>query len=85
MKKVTNFCNYSFDLLSNGKTTRMETVVPLNRRNEMNENLIVEKILSGEKQLYEILLKRNNQKVYRMVRTYIKDTVEIEDIMQNTY
>ena len=46
---------------------------------------VVKRVLSGEKELYEILLRRNNQKLFRVIRAYLKETQEIEDIMQNTY
>lgn len=46
---------------------------------------IIKKILSGEKQLYEMLVRRNNQKLYRIIRGYISEEEEIEDIMQDTY
>lgn len=46
---------------------------------------VVRRILSGEKELYEILLRRNNQKLYRVIRGYISNDTEIQDIMQNTY
>ncbi len=45
---------------------------------------VVERILSSEKELYEILLKRYNQTLYRVVRGYLKDD-EAEDVMQETY
>lgn len=51
----------------------------------LSESSIIKRILSGEKELYEILLRRHNQKLYRVIRSYISDTAEIEDIMQNTY
>ncbi len=51
----------------------------------ISESDIIKRILSGEKELYEILLRRNNQKLYRVIRSYMKDSAEIEDIMQNTY
>lgn len=45
---------------------------------------VVERILNGEKELYEILLKRYNQTLYRVVRGYLRDD-EAEDVMQETY
>ncbi|WP_422359387.1 RNA polymerase sigma factor [Reichenbachiella sp.] len=51
----------------------------------INESHIIRRILAGEKELYEILLRRNNQKLYRVIRSYINDHAEIEDVMQNTY
>ncbi len=52
---------------------------------KISDSDIVRRILSGEKELYEILLRRNNQKLYRVIRGYIRDEAEIQDIMQNTY
>jgi RNA polymerase sigma factor (sigma-70 family) len=51
----------------------------------IKESEVVKRILSGEKELYEILVRRNNQKLYRIIRSYLKDEAEIEDIMQNSY
>lgn len=52
---------------------------------KISESEIVKRILTGEKELYEILIRRNNQKLYRVIRGYIVDNAEVEDIMQNTY
>src|SRR5690606_1058602 len=52
---------------------------------KITEPEIIKRILSGEKELYEILVRRNNQKLYRVIRSYINDESEIEDIMQNSY
>ncbi|EDP69628.1 sigma-24, ECF subfamily protein [Flavobacteriales bacterium ALC-1] len=52
---------------------------------KIKETEVVKRILNGEKELYEILVRRNNQKLYRIIRSYLKDQAEIEDIMQNSY
>lgn len=52
---------------------------------KISDSDVVNRILSGEKELYEILLRRNNQTLYRVIRSYLKEPEEIEDIMQNTY
>ena len=52
---------------------------------KIDEATLIRRILQGEKELYEILVRRNNQKLYRIIRSYLKDEVEIEDIMQNSY
>lgn len=51
----------------------------------IKEEDIIRRILAGEKELYEILVRRNNQKLYRVVRGYLKSESEIEDVMQNSY
>ena len=55
------------------------------KNHKIGEVEIITRILSGEKELYEILVRRNNQKLYRVIRSYMKDEAEIEDIMQDTY
>ena len=51
----------------------------------MKESDIIGRILSGEKELYEILVRRNNQKLFRCIRGYLSDEEEIKDVMQNSY
>lgn len=46
---------------------------------------VIKRILSGEKELFEILMRRNNQKLYRVIRSYVNDEEEIEDLMQDVY
>ncbi len=46
---------------------------------------VIKKVLSGEKGLYEILMRRNNQKLYRVIKSYINDEALIKDVMQDTY
>lgn len=50
-----------------------------------SENELIQKILSGEKHLYEILIRKNNLKLHRVIRGYLKNRQEVEDAMQNTY
>lgn len=52
---------------------------------KIKESKVIKRILAGEKELYEILVRRNNQKLYRIIRSYINDDAEIEDIMQDSY
>lgn len=46
---------------------------------------IVRRILGGEKELFEILLRRYNQTLFRVIRGYLKDRDEVQDAMQNVY
>lgn len=51
----------------------------------ISEAEVIERILTGEKELYEILVRRNNQKLFRVLRSFTKDETEVEDLMQNCY
>ncbi len=52
---------------------------------KIKESDVIRRIIAGEKELFEILIRRNNQKLYRVIRTYLKNEAEIEDVMQNSY
>ena len=54
-------------------------------KSKLSDSEIIYRILNGEKELYELLLRRNNQKLYRVIRGYINVSDDIEDVMQNTY
>jgi RNA polymerase sigma-70 factor, ECF subfamily len=46
---------------------------------------IVERVLAGDKALFEILMRRHNQRVYRIIRGILRDDGEAEDVMQDAY
>jgi RNA polymerase sigma-70 factor (ECF subfamily) len=46
---------------------------------------IVQRVLLGEKALFEILMRRHNQRIYRIVRGILNDDSEAEDVMQDAY
>ncbi|MFD1162093.1 RNA polymerase sigma factor [Hwangdonia seohaensis] len=52
---------------------------------ELNEALIIEKVLDGEIELFEILLRRYNELLFRTIRSYVDVETDVEDIMQDTY
>jgi RNA polymerase sigma-70 factor, ECF subfamily len=46
---------------------------------------LVKLIRKGETALYEILMRRYNQRIYRIVRTILRNDTEAEDVMQEAY
>jgi len=52
---------------------------------KLTDSEVIKRILSGEKELYEVLMRRHNQKLYRVVRSYVKSDEEVQDIMQDSY
>jgi RNA polymerase sigma-70 factor (ECF subfamily) len=51
----------------------------------MTDSEIVERVQSGETALFEILMRRHNQRVYRVARAVLKDDSDAEDVMQQAY
>ena len=46
---------------------------------------VVDRVRSGDTALFEILMRRHNQRVYRVARAVVKDEAEAEDVMQQAY
>ena len=46
---------------------------------------IVKRVQAGDPALFEILMRRHNQRLYRAARAVIKDEQEVEDVMQQAY
>lgn len=74
----------------------MASVVPGNDMNFPNEaqrrqdetladEAIVGRVVAGEIALFELLMRRHNQRVYRTIRSVIRNEAEVEDAMQQTY
>lgn len=50
-----------------------------------SDERVVEQVLAGETALYEILMRRYNQRLYRVVRAILRNDDETEDVMQDAY
>ena len=46
---------------------------------------IVRRVLEGDLVLFELLMRRHNQRVYRAIRSVLRDDGESEDVMQEAY
>lgn len=46
---------------------------------------VVERVRAGETSLYEILMRRHNQRLYRVARSILRNDGEAEDVMQEAY
>lgn len=53
--------------------------------NIISDNEIISRILQGEKDLYALLVKKYNQRLYRVGMSIINDDAEVEDVMQVAY
>ena len=49
------------------------------------DNEIIARVLTGEKDLYALLVRRYNQRLYRVGISIINDDAEVEDVMQVAY
>ena len=52
---------------------------------ELSDEEVVSRVLAGETALFEIVMRRYNQRLYRLARTILRDDSEAEDVMQDAY
>jgi RNA polymerase sigma-70 factor (ECF subfamily) len=51
----------------------------------LSDEEIVARVITGETALYEIIMRRYNQRLYRVARSILRDDGEAEDVMQDAY
>ena len=57
----------------------------LERWTALSDEDIVSRVLEGQTALYEVLMRRHNERIYRAARSIVKDEDEAEDVMQQAY
>lgn len=55
------------------------------RTSQLTDEEVIGNVLNGDREQFEILLRRHNQTLFRAVRSYLKDEDEVRDTMQDTY
>ena len=65
----------------------MQTIETLERaRSEgWTDQEVVERVKAGDTALYEIIMRRYNQRLYRVARAILRDAAEAEDVIQDAY
>ena len=61
------------------------TLLEQARTEDWSDEHVVERVLSGETALYELVMRRHNQRIYRIARAILRDDAEAEDVMQDAY
>jgi RNA polymerase sigma-70 factor (ECF subfamily) len=51
----------------------------------LTDEAIVARVCAGEQELFELLMRRHNQRVYRTARAILRNDDEAEDVMQDAY
>src|SRR5690349_9371077 len=55
------------------------------QREDWSDEEVAKRVLDGETSLYELLMRRHNQRLYRVARAILRDDSEAEDVMQDAY
>ena len=51
----------------------------------LTDEEIVDRVRAGDRALFELILRRHNERIYRTVRSILRDEAEVEDAMQQAY
>lgn len=57
----------------------------LERWSALSDEQIVHQVCEGHTALFEVLMRRHNERVYRAARAIVRDEAEAEDVMQEAY
>src|SRR5688500_15328463 len=62
-----------------------QAVLAQTAADELTDEAIVDRVRGGDVALYEILVRRHNQRLYRTIRAILRDDRDVEDVMQQAY
>jgi RNA polymerase sigma-70 factor (ECF subfamily) len=51
----------------------------------LSDEEVVARVLAGETAMFEIVMRRHNQRLYRVARAILRNDAEAEDVMQDAY
>src|ERR1044071_1748678 len=57
----------------------------MNGTEALSDQEIVRRVLEGQTALFELIMRRYNQRLYRVARAILRDDAEAEDVMQDAY
>ena len=57
----------------------------MNSTETLSDEEVVRRVLGGETALFELIMRRYNQRLYRVARAILRDDAEAEDVMQDAY
>jgi len=63
----------------------VQTAVSYQQREVLTDEEVVARVLAGETALFEVIMRRHNQRLYRTVRAILGGDADAEDAMQDAY
>jgi RNA polymerase sigma-70 factor, ECF subfamily len=72
-------------LLKENTAMHVASGAMLDRWTGLSDEDVVARVLQGETALFEVLMRRHNERLYRAARAIVRDGREAEDVMQQAY
>jgi RNA polymerase sigma-70 factor, ECF subfamily len=85
--KESESVTFGLAFLSVAKEKRVASAALVERAQQegWSDEQVVNRVLAGETALYELLMRRYNERLYRVAKGILHDDVEAEDVMQDAY
>lgn len=55
------------------------------RQDALSDEEVIGRVLAGETEMYEIVMRRHSQRLYRVARATLRNDGRAQDLMQDTY
>jgi len=72
-------------LYRSGAVMHVLNAAVLDQWSALSDEQVVAQVLAGQTALFEILMRRHNERLYRAARAIVHDDSEAEDVMQQAY
>ena len=59
--------------------------IEIGKNARLSDEEIVVRVLAGDSGVFEIIMRRHNQRLYRTARAILRDAAQAEDVVQDTY
>jgi len=76
---------YTCNLFAFGYSVTVMSMKDLTSNAVLSDEEVVQRVRDGESDLYEILMRRYNQRLFRVIRGILKDESEAEEVIQDAY
>ena len=83
--RAATFCPVPHSVDSRRKAMASAALLEKARQEAWSDQQVVSRVLAAETALYELLMRRYNQRLYRVARAILHDDAEAEDVMQDAY
>lgn len=71
--------------VNNGQSDNKYDFISAADFDHLSDNQVIERILSGSTSLFEVLMRRYNERLFRIQRSYVSDEEAVKDTLQQTY
>ena len=68
-----------------GVRARLDSATRVGSAASPSDEELVARVRAGEVHLYEVIIRRHNQRLYRAARAILRDDGEVEDVLQEAY